>query len=132
MVLFMRSMTRHRRTAGVEPGGAAGQLLSALERMLRRGESFTELSVRQLIEEAGVSRATFYAHFQDKAQLIIQLADSVRAQSLALAQEWDPSAAEDGAERYARFFVEVITLHRANFPILTAVRAHATVGEIDH
>jgi AcrR family transcriptional regulator len=116
----MPSVTRQRRST--EPTAAAAELPAALERLLRRGESFTELSVRQIIEEAGVSRATFYAHFQDKGQLIIQLADKVRAQSLVLARQWDPGAGEDGAERYARFFVEVIKLHRANFPVLSAVR----------
>jgi AcrR family transcriptional regulator len=116
----MPSVTRQRR--GNEPTAAALELPAALERLLRRGESFTELSVRQIIEEAGVSRATFYAHFKDKAQLIINLADKVRERSLELAQEWDPGAGEDGAERYAQFFMTVIRLHRENFAVLSAVR----------
>lgn len=121
MVLSMPSVTRQRRRS-TEPTAAAKELPAALERLLRRGESFTELSVRQIIEEAGVSRATFYAHFKDKAQLIIQLADDVRARSLELAQEWDPGAGEDGAERYAQFFLTVMRLHRENFAVLSAVR----------
>ncbi|MEV6285022.1 TetR/AcrR family transcriptional regulator [Kribbella sp. NPDC051770] len=115
----MPSVTRQRR-GGNAP--AVVELPAALERLLRRGESFTELSVRQIIEEAGVSRATFYAHFKDKGQLIIQLADAVRESSLRLAREWDPGAGEDGAARYAAFFAEVIRLHRANFAVLSAVR----------
>ncbi|GII54320.1 TetR family transcriptional regulator [Planotetraspora thailandica] len=123
----MRSVTR-RQAAHHDKRSAAteAQLLSAVERLLNNGESFTEISVQRILEEAGVSRATFYAHFQGKSDILARLAENLRTGLLALARQWDPGAGEDGAERYARFFEEVITIHRANRIVLSAVREVAS------
>ncbi|WP_327237188.1 TetR/AcrR family transcriptional regulator [Streptomyces sp. NBC_01317] len=123
----MTSVTRRqnhdheRRSAATE-----AKLLSAVERLLDAGESFTDLSVQRIIGEAGVSRATFYAYFPGKPDILKRLAEKVRDASLALAQQWDPGAGEDGADRYTRFFEDVLALHRAHHPVLSAVREVAT------
>ncbi|MEV4000584.1 TetR/AcrR family transcriptional regulator [Actinomadura sp. NPDC049753] len=100
-------------------------LLSTLVRLLDAGESFSELSIQRIIEEAEVSRATFYAHFRSKSDILIRLADDLRESLLALARQWDP-AGEEGADRFARFFGEVIAIHRAHQGVLTAVREAAS------
>lgn len=46
------------------------RLLTAVEKLLADGESFTELSVERLASEAGVSRSTFYVYFEDKGELL--------------------------------------------------------------
>ncbi|WP_202532771.1 TetR/AcrR family transcriptional regulator [Streptomyces sp. SID3212] len=123
----MTSVTRRknddheRRSAATE-----AKLLSAVERLLTDGESFTDISVQRILEEAGVSRATFYAYFPGKPDILKRLAEKVRDASLALAQQWDPGAGEDGADRYTRFFEDVLALHRAHHPVLSAVREVAT------
>ncbi|MEU4538772.1 TetR/AcrR family transcriptional regulator [Streptosporangium sp. NPDC023825] len=122
----MTSVTRKRKDGAERPAPAEAQLLAAVERLLKRGEVFTEISVRQIIEEAGLSRATFYAHFKDKSQLLIRLSDTLRSGLVGMAQKWDPSAGEDGAARYAEFFAEVIAIHRDNFAILSALRELAS------
>lgn len=119
----MRSVTRHR--AGHHAARAAtteARLLSAVERLLGSGESFTEISVQRIIGEAGVARATFYAHFRGKSDILMRLADRLRTSLLELALQWDPGAGEDGADRYARFFADVLALHRAHRGVITAVR----------
>jgi AcrR family transcriptional regulator len=108
------------------------QLVSALERLLRGGGVFTEISVQQILEEAGVSRGTFYSHFRDKSQLLIRLTDNLRANLLELARAWNPAAGEDGAERYAAFFSQVIAIHRENFAVLSALRELATYDSAVH
>ncbi|UBU09155.1 TetR/AcrR family transcriptional regulator [Nonomuraea gerenzanensis] len=127
----MRSVTRRQagNQAGNQPSNQAmrsaaseAQLLSAVERLLGRGEPFTEISVQRIIGEAGVSRATFYAHFRGKSELLVRLARRLHASLLEMARQWDPGAGEDGADRYARFFAEVITMHRAHWPVIAAVR----------
>lgn len=56
---------RHRRR--LELGG---RLLTAAERLLAGGTSFTQLSVEELISEAGISRSAFYKAFEGKGDLL--------------------------------------------------------------
>ena len=46
------------------------ELLDAVERLIGEGESFTEISVEQLVAEVGISRTTFYVYFADKGELL--------------------------------------------------------------
>jgi AcrR family transcriptional regulator len=100
--------------------------MATLERLLDAGEPFSGLSVQRIIEEAGVSRATFYAHFTGKSDVLVRLTGELRKSLLTLARQWDPAAGEDGADRLARFFEEVIAIHRAHRGVLTAVREAAS------
>ncbi|MGW2712609.1 TetR/AcrR family transcriptional regulator [Streptomyces sp. NPDC001356] len=121
----MRPVTRRQADHHAARSAATrAQVMSALERLLDSGEAFSEISVQRILEEAGVSRATFYAHFQGKSDVLVRLTDALRESLLALAQQWDPGAG-DGPDRFARFFEEVITIHRAHQGVLTAVREAA-------
>ena len=46
------------------------KIFNALERLLKDSE-LDEITVRQICEEAGVGRATFYAHFKDKYDVVL-------------------------------------------------------------
>ena len=127
----MPSITRNRRD-DKRFSATELRLVGALERLLRNGAVFTEISVQQILDEAGVSRGTFYSHFRDKSQLLIRLTDSLRSDLLALAKAWNPAAGEDGAERYAAFFAQVIAIHRENFAVVSALRELATYDSAVH
>ncbi|MET9880117.1 TetR/AcrR family transcriptional regulator [Actinacidiphila glaucinigra] len=99
---------------------------STLERLLDSGMAFSDISLQKLLEEAGGSRATSYAHFQSKSDVLVRLTDGLRDSLLTLARQWDPAAGEDGADRFARFFEEVIRIHRAHHGVITAVREAAS------
>jgi AcrR family transcriptional regulator len=101
------------------------QVISALERLLDSGEAYSEISVQRILEEAGVSRATFYAHFPGKADVLVSLTDDLRESLLALAHLWEPAGEGDGAQRFAGFFEEVLKIHRGHQKVLTAVREAA-------
>jgi AcrR family transcriptional regulator len=119
----MRSVTRHQSTHHAARSAATEvRLLAAVERLLDSGEPFTAISVQRIIDEAGVSRATFYAHFRGKSDILARLSAHLRESLLELARKWDPGAGEDGADRYARFFDEVIAIQRAHRGMITAVR----------
>lgn len=75
--------TRQQRREQIE-----GRLLEATERLMRDGASFTELSVDRLAGEAGISRATFYIYFEDKGQLLRQMARQVFGELEAAAAHW--------------------------------------------
>jgi hypothetical protein len=46
----------------------------------------------------------------------------IPARSLEMARAWDPGAGEDGADRYTRFFADIIALHREHGAVLAAFR----------
>lgn len=50
-------------------------LLAATTRLLEAGSSMSALRVERIVEEAGMSRATFYLHFKDKTELLAALAE---------------------------------------------------------
>ena len=123
----MRPVTR--RQAGHHAARSAAtraQVIRTLEHLLDAGEPFSEISVQRILEEAGVSRATFYSHFQSKSDLLVQLTDELRQSLLALAQQWERGAGEGAADRLAQFFEDVLTVHRAHQGVLTAVREAAS------
>lgn len=55
-----------------EDGGARGAILEATERLLQ-DETLDELSVAQILEAAGLSRATFYFYFASKDDAFVAL-----------------------------------------------------------
>jgi AcrR family transcriptional regulator len=123
----MRPVTRRQADHHAARSAATrAQVIRTLGRLLDSGEAFSEISVQRILEEAGVSRATFYAHFHSKSDVLVRLTDELRESLLALARQWDPGTGEDGADRFARFFEEVITIHRAHQGVLTAVREAAS------
>ena len=50
-------------------------LLAAATRLLTAGSTVAGLSVDRIVDEAGMSRATFYLHFKDKTELVAALAE---------------------------------------------------------
>lgn len=122
----MRPVTRRQADHHAARSAATrAQVISALERLIDSGEAYSEISVQRILEEAGVSRATFYAHFPGKADVLVSLTDDLRESLLALAQLWEPAGEEDGAERFSGFFEEVLKIHRGHQKVLTAVREAA-------
>ncbi|MFD5862733.1 TetR/AcrR family transcriptional regulator [Streptomyces chartreusis] len=119
----MRPVTRRQADHHAARSAATvAQVMSTLQRLLDSGEAFSEISVQRILEQAGISRATFYAHFPSKSDVLMRLTNDLRQSLLALAQQWDPSA---GPEKLAQFFEEVITIHRAHQSVITAVREAA-------
>ncbi|WP_338704225.1 TetR/AcrR family transcriptional regulator (plasmid) [Streptomyces sp. Q6] len=126
----MRSVTRRQaRYHAARSAASRAQVVRTLGRLLDSGEAFTEISVQRILEEAGVSRATFYSHFRSKTDLLVQLTDELRQSLLALVQQWDLRAREDAADRLARFFEDVLTIHRDHQGVLTAVREAASYDD---
>jgi AcrR family transcriptional regulator len=49
---------------------------AVVEQLLDRGMIYAEISVERLCQEAGTSRATFYQYFEDKGDLLSNLAET--------------------------------------------------------
>jgi AcrR family transcriptional regulator len=86
----MASVTRQKKSTPRPARREATErrILSATERLLADGSGFTELSVERLISEAGISRSTFYSHFEDKGALVRRLAEEVMGELSAAADQW--------------------------------------------
>lgn len=67
--------------------------LRATEALLAEGSSFADLNVRRVAERAGRTRTAFYAHFEDRRQLLLTLLDEAAGEGLAAI---DPFLAGDG------------------------------------
>ena len=57
--------------------------LQATEALLTEGSSFADLNVRRVAERAGRTRTAFYAHFEDRRQLLLALLDKAASEALA-------------------------------------------------
>lgn len=82
------SVTRKSRTkrAGRRPEVTA-KLLEHVERLLET-ESWTDLSVERICNEAGVARSTFYLFFEDQGHLLTVLADSALEAITGAGEGW--------------------------------------------
>lgn len=93
---------------------ARGRILEALRRLLEAHE-YESLSVELLLREAGVSRATYYKHFESKEQALValftQVAHDVRLRVMAAAaQGRDLPGLLDAAIR--EYFRTIVSLGR--------------------
>jgi AcrR family transcriptional regulator len=102
-------------------------LLEATERLLDRGASFTELSVEQLANEAGIARSTFYVYFVDKGELVRSLATRVTREMASACAKWwvvaDQAIWDDLCDAMADA-LDVYEHHRAAFSALVETSAY--------
>jgi AcrR family transcriptional regulator len=91
-------------------------ILEATRQLLSRGEAFAKLSIHRIVEEAGISRATFYLHFRTKKELIAALAQKETEAWFSIASTFLGDVGSD------RVFLE-LTLSR----VLDAWRMHRPV-----
>lgn len=127
----MASITRkkHRgRAQSREP--AKQRLLTAVEHLLSQGESFTELSVARLIQEASISRSTFYLHFADKGELLRTLSSGI-ANELAAATSvcWDlpADATRDDVAAGLQHLVQIYLPHAGLLAAVVETAGYDTV-----
>lgn len=96
------------------------RILDATERLLTAGGSFTELGVLRIVGEAGVARSSFYAHFDDKTDLLLALAPQLSAVAYDAHASWDPTDA-DAYSTMLDGFTAIVTHYRDHAEVLAAV-----------
>ncbi|AYF76772.1 TetR/AcrR family transcriptional regulator [Nocardia yunnanensis] len=65
--------TNRTSTAKARRKQAAAELMSAVRDLLEAGTAFSDITIQQITERAGVSRPAFYSHFVDKNELLSRL-----------------------------------------------------------
>jgi TetR/AcrR family transcriptional regulator, ethionamide resistance regulator len=101
------------------------RLLDATERLMSEGASFTELSVDRLSTEAGISRASFYIYFEDKAHLLRRLARQVMGDLADGGQRWWEVAWRHDPDDVRAAMASIITSYRRHQPVLVALNEMA-------
>lgn len=125
----MASVTRGNTAHRAKRAAAAARILEATERLLRDGERFTEIPVERLLEEADVSRSTFYVHFADKSALLMGVAEKAVTEVAATGERWwqyDHATGPDGAAATVR---EMIKVYRRHAPILRTLNEVASYDD---
>jgi TetR/AcrR family transcriptional regulator, ethionamide resistance regulator len=92
---------------------------AAVERLLK-DSSFINLSVEDIIQEAGIARSTFYVYFRDKGQMLNTFAEDLLDEARVEVRAWWelPPSADYGVLRgalygFVRFFWEHSSLLNA-------------------
>jgi TetR/AcrR family transcriptional regulator, ethionamide resistance regulator len=103
------------------------RLYAATEELISQGTSFTELSVERLATAAGISRSTFYVHFEDKGHLVRRLAATVLTELRDVSSHWwDTAEHADPADLTAAItaIVDIYRRRAAAFTIITETAAY--------
>jgi AcrR family transcriptional regulator len=90
------------------------RLVTIVKNTLEAGESYGDISVARLVAEADISRSTFYTYFEDKGQLLRDVAQDVVADIEAAGSTWwslPPDVPTDKLRAAIRSTFEAYRLH---------------------
>lgn len=110
------------------------RLLGAMERLLRQGRTFSNLTVEDLVGEAKIGRATFYLRFKEKNALVASLLQRISDDIVASSGSWfsgdgvsDPATIHEGM----RGIVQAFKRHQAVLAAVAEIAPFdATVAEL--
>jgi AcrR family transcriptional regulator len=101
-------------------------MFEAIEQLIGQGASFTELSVERLAAEAGISRSTFYVHFQDKGDLARKLTTTLLSELREVSRRWWEVAEHAVRADLDAAITAIVDVYRRHAAAFTAVVETAT------
>lgn len=117
----MASITRPRSQQSQRRTRTERAVLAAVQRLLDAGECFTELGVQRIATEAGIARSTFYLCFQDKTEVLVRLAATMKDEVFGRAAAWRPIGPSGGPEALAAVYEDRLAYCRGRAPLLAAI-----------
>ncbi|MEU9371689.1 TetR/AcrR family transcriptional regulator [Streptomyces avermitilis] len=117
----MASTTRRPSSAADRRAALEKRILSVLEECLRDGVTYTELSVEQIAQAAGISRSTFYLYFRDKVDVLLRLSGSLKKETYSIAESWKPNGSDGGLDGLARTYELILRHYREHAALLAAI-----------
>lgn len=95
MVCLVSVLTRRSGSSEEDRSSVREVILDATVRLLDGGAAFAELSVGSIVQEAGVSRPTFYAYLRDKRDLVLALGERFERHAHLPADDWLEMRSDD-------------------------------------
>ncbi|ONI70954.1 hypothetical protein ALI144C_51245 [Actinosynnema sp. ALI-1.44] len=105
------------------------RVLAAAEQLVRDGENFGELSVERLAGVSGISRSTFYVHFEDKGDLARRMTKAVVADLEEVSTDWWSTADQADRGQLRTAIGAIIDVYRHRGAAFTLVSQAAAVDE---
>lgn len=102
------------------------RLADAIERLCDDDTSYGELSVDQLVNEAGVARSTFYKYFGDKSGLLSSLVLAVLDDFLQAADAWLAMTAGGDKAEYEQSFRIIFEAYRTHRVVMRCIVEQST------
>ncbi|MBZ9645431.1 TetR/AcrR family transcriptional regulator [Streptomyces sp. PSKA30] len=128
----MASTTRRPSKSADRRAALENRILSVIEECLRGGVTYTELSVEQIANAAGISRSTFYLYFRDKVDVLLRLSGSLKEESYKIAASWTPTGSDGGVEGLARTYGLILRHYREHAALLAAINEVAAYDSQVH
>jgi AcrR family transcriptional regulator len=116
----MPSITRKMPSGRTRRDAVYDELLSAVERLLSEGESFTALGTRRICHEAGVARSAFYTNFASKSDLLLAVVESATENIFTVTRAWTEGDASAGKLGLAATMLNSIKVWREHSALLAA------------
>ncbi|GAB3379158.1 hypothetical protein GCM10027567_22490 [Spongiibacter taiwanensis] len=96
-----------------------------MEELLENGEEFSTTTIDRLSETAGISRATFYLNYKDKADLVTHLFEQVRIEIIESAGDWFINAANTTYHDIRNTLKGILSTYRNHYVVLSALHQTA-------
>lgn len=107
----------------------ARHFIAAVAPLLEAGEQYADISVARLIDEVGVSRSTFYSYFDDKAALLVAMAEDVTIDLAGAGASWFELDSPTGPDDVREALRPLFTTYREHRAILRAITDAAPYDE---
>lgn len=99
-------------------------LLSEIERLLSSGERFEQLRIATLTQRTGIPRSTFYAHFQDKLDLMDRLVARLVDELFESASQWYANPEQPNRDHLRSSLANMLTVYERYRSLFMVVMAH--------
>jgi TetR/AcrR family transcriptional regulator, ethionamide resistance regulator len=100
--------------------GVERRLVSAVAELCADGRPFAEVSISELVREAGLGRATFYLYFPDRSAFVLRLSDYIRELLAGPVSALWGAALEDRAVLEAAL-LDFVTIYSSQYALVAAV-----------